>query len=250
MNCKAIIFDVDGTLIPNNRHASPSVAVIEAIRHAQKFIEIIVATSRPYNITKPIIDALNMQGYAIVHGGARIISIEENKIVKEHIINSQDFQKISKILHNKKINFILNDDGQDIKNTDIKKIYKPLIIYTDPVNPMEAKNVEIEIKKLTKLAVHRIISWENGKELLTILNPLATKEHAVKEIEKLLKIKKEDIVGVGDGYNDIPLLLGCGYKIAMGNAVDALKNIADYIAPSVDDDGVVNIINKFVSKYT
>jgi hydroxymethylpyrimidine pyrophosphatase-like HAD family hydrolase len=54
------------------------------------------------------------------------------------------------------------------------------------------------------------------------------------------------MIGVGDGYNDFPLLEACGLKVAMGNALEDLKGIADYIAPSVDEDGVANVIEKFI----
>ena len=40
--------------------------------------------------------------------------------------------------------------------------------------------------------------------------------------------------------------MACGLKVAMGNAVDDLKAIADYIAPTVDEDGVADVINKFI----
>ena len=51
---------------------------------------------------------------------------------------------------------------------------------------------------------------------------------------------------MGDGYNDFPLLMACGLKIAMGNAVPELKAIADFIAPSVEEDGVATVIEKFI----
>ena len=54
------------------------------------------------------------------------------------------------------------------------------------------------------------------------------------------------MIGVGDGYNDFPLLMACGLKVAMGNAVPELKAIADYIAPTVADDGIVDVIKTFV----
>jgi HAD superfamily hydrolase (TIGR01484 family) len=246
MDYKAIIFDIDGTLVLNNKNARPSNAVIEAINRAQEHIEVVIATSRPYKIAEPIINDLNLKGYVIAHGGARIFSIKENKIIKEHLIGMEEFQKVNKILNNKKIGFILNDDGFDKTNLEILNVYKPLTIYTDPMIPLLAEKLETELKTLTNLAICRITSWVEGKELLTISHPQATKEHAVKEISKLLKIKKETIIGVGDGYNDISLLLACGYKIAMGNAVNSLKNIADYIAPSVHEDGVVDVINKYI----
>ena len=74
----------------------------------------------------------------------------------------------------------------------------------------------------------------------------ATKQHGVMEVAQILGIEKEDIIGVGDGYNDFPLLMACGLKIAMGNAVPELKAIADFVAPSVDEDGVAVVIEKFL----
>ena len=65
-------------------------------------------------------------------------------------------------------------------------------------------------------------------------------------VANLLKIKTTEIIGVGDGYNDFPMLLACGLKVAMDNANDDLKAIADYIAPSVDDDGVADVIEKYI----
>ena len=44
----------------------------------------------------------------------------------------------------------------------------------------------------------------------------------------------------------MPLLMACGLKVAMGNGVPELKEIADYVAPSVDEDGISDVIEKFV----
>lgn len=44
----------------------------------------------------------------------------------------------------------------------------------------------------------------------------------------------------------MPLLMACGLRVAMGNAVEDLKAIADYIAPPVENDGVADVIEKFI----
>lgn len=67
---------------------------------------------------------------------------------------------------------------------------------------------------------------------------------------RILGTQTTEIVGVGDSYNGIPLLQGCGLKIAMGNAVEELKVEADYIAPSVDNDGLVDVIEKYFKTRT
>ena len=56
------------------------------------------------------------------------------------------------------------------------------------------------------------------------------------------------MIAIGDGPNDFPMLMAAGFKVAMGNASDDLKAIADYIAPTVEKDGVVDVIEKFILK--
>lgn len=53
---------------------------------------------------------------------------------------------------------------------------------------------------------------------------------------------------VGDGGNDLPLFELAGFKVAMGNAEEVLKKQADWIAPSVDEDGLAVAIKKFILK--
>jgi hydroxymethylpyrimidine pyrophosphatase-like HAD family hydrolase len=54
------------------------------------------------------------------------------------------------------------------------------------------------------------------------------------------------VIAIGDGHNDMPLLEAAGLKVAMGNAPDEVKQLADYVAPSLADDGVAAAIDKFV----
>ena len=52
----------------------------------------------------------------------------------------------------------------------------------------------------------------------------------------------------GDQDNDIEMLLAAGTKVAMGNATEDLKKIADYVTDSVDNDGVVTAVAKFIGE--
>ena len=67
----------------------------------------------------------------------------------------------------------------------------------------------------------------------------------VEFLQKHWGLKKEEILTIGDQNNDIALLQAGGIKIAMGNATDELKEIADYITDSVFNDGFVKAIDKF-----
>ena len=59
-------------------------------------------------------------------------------------------------------------------------------------------------------------------------------------------IKKEETLTIGDHNNDIELLLAGGIKVAMGNATEELKSVADFVTDTVDNDGFVKAIEKFV----
>ena len=74
----------------------------------------------------------------------------------------------------------------------------------------------------------------------------ATKQFGILKIAEILNISTHEIIAVGDGYNDFPLLMAAGFKVAMGNGVEDIKQIANYIAPSVEDDGVADVIERFV----
>lgn len=70
----------------------------------------------------------------------------------------------------------------------------------------------------------------------------ATKEKAIEKILSILSITREDIIAFGDDYTDIGMLQMCGRGVAMGNAIDAVKQIADDIADSNDHDGVAKYL--------
>ena len=65
------------------------------------------------------------------------------------------------------------------------------------------------------------------------------------ELYKLLNIEKNNIISFGDSMNDVPMFEKSGYKIAMKNAKQELKNIADYITEfSNNENGVIEFLKK------
>ena len=73
-----------------------------------------------------------------------------------------------------------------------------------------------------------------------------TKATAVKELARMLGTRPDMMIAVGDSFNDAPLLEICGLSIAMGQAPDEVKAVADFVAPSVDEDGLAVAIEQFV----
>lgn len=72
------------------------------------------------------------------------------------------------------------------------------------------------------------------------------KGQALRQLCAMLQIDPERVLAVGDNDNDIPLLQAAGYGVAMGNASPGLKAVADWIAPSIEEDGAAVALEKFV----
>ena len=79
-----------------------------------------------------------------------------------------------------------------------------------------------------------------------ILNKKASKGQAVQRLAASLQISQHEIMAIGDHPNDLDMVQYAGIGVAMGNAVDEVKKIADYITSTNNEDGVAKAIEKFI----
>jgi len=245
---KAIISDIDETLILAQSHAVPNKRVKEAIQKAiKKGIIFSVASARPYRMLEYLIKELEITSPIILNNGAEIYDTKNNKPIWESSIEFGIALKIlDRIKHYK--NYHVDLSRNDLFNPksllNNEKVFKFVIF---DLKSNEADELISAIQKDFKTVNCSKGGSPNGNDLVVyISNGTATKQHAVQKFAQILSIDTSEIIAIGDHYNDFPLLMACGLKVAMGNAVPELKEIADYIAPTVKEDGVVDVIEKFV----
>jgi Cof subfamily protein (haloacid dehalogenase superfamily) len=254
MQYKALMLDVDGTIIPYEYDALPTKRVKEAIKKAKEKVAVCIVTGRSYKSTKGILNSLNLKdGIAVVDGGAIVIDIETEKILSSNFISEEDVELVLSVFEKESAHLFIKDAKSRL---DIRDHYDPYVqgqkfelvsqFFTDEVFTLEATHGIL--KKLSSPTLTTFRSKHKDPNLygLNIANIHASKLHGVLFVSQKLGINRSEMIGVGDGYNDFPLLEACGLKVAMGNALEDLKGIADYIAPSVDEDGVANVIEKFI----
>ena len=250
---QALFSDVDGTIIPYDYSALPSAKVSKSINNVQDLVFICLVSGRSFTSMKHILDKIKMsKGYAITNNGANVIDISSGKVLYDKPILKKDLITIINTLHEEQIPFYLKENHNDmglLRGYYTSKI-PPISAYMIFTNDdMGLKRIDSVIKKLSiisTISIHKSQHKFPNKYGINITNNEATKLHGISIVKKMLNLSTENIIGIGDGYNDFPLLLACGLKVAMGNAVPELKEIADYIAPSVEEDGVSDVIERFI----
>lgn len=247
MKYRALITDVDGTLVPNKRDGRPSQKVIEAISKAKDVVHVGLATSRPFFLVKDIINMLDLSGPLIISGGTLIYDARSEEILWEKYIDGDTTMKAIDLLVPLKYQIFINDgepEDKFYKKGDV--FHKSHQVGVFDLTDKEADEVIDMLSVIPTLSLHKAPAWTPGKVGVVATHAEATKQHGIFQISKILGIKPEEMIGIGDGGNDLPLLLACGLGVAMGNAVPELKDIADYVAPSVDEDGLAHVIEKFI----
>lgn len=247
MKYRALIVDLDGTVVPQGSEDPPSERVTKAIADAKDKIHVCVATGRPLFAAKHIVDHLQLSGPCIFNNGVQMYDPQKNEIVKEFPLPPSAMPQVLQIFKRHKQEILFFDGTSDVEH-NVQDL--PETVFSVYLSKAPEKLVDIiisELHTILHIETHKMISWKDKKFFsIEVTSNQATKLHGILEIMKILKLKKEEIIGVGDSYNDFPLLMASGLKIAMGNAVPELKAIADFIAPSVEEDGVATIIEKFI----
>ncbi|OGG11596.1 hypothetical protein A2Z00_05205 [Candidatus Gottesmanbacteria bacterium RBG_13_45_10] len=246
MKYKALILDLDDTTVVHGLKSLPSKRVSEAIAKAKERIHVCVATARPKKEALPIFEHLELSGLCIINNGTQIYDPVKRTIIYEKVLDVAVVPAIYERCKRRGIEALVYDGVKDVPYRQGNMPKEVLSVYMPQVPKDQVEDLFKELSMLPGVQVHKLMAWDKTYLALDVTHKEVSKLHGIIEVARILKIGTEEIIGVGDGYNDFPLLLACGLKIAMGNAVPELKAIADFIAPSVDDDGVATVIEKFV----
>lgn len=250
MKYKSLLLDVDGTIVPVGPHTVPSKRVVDSLNQARKVAHVSLASGRCLDWLIEIFQILDLTDPCIINGGSQIIDPKTKKILWERPINKEDAVKVLKIIDKDKIPFVVSDNGIEFENPTQTEFEKPLAIKLSYFDSKEKSDKCLKIlATIPNISAHKTFSWDkdrNYKMDIYITHKEATKHYAAEELARILDIDTSEMIGVGDARNDAPLLNVCGLKVAMGNADDKLKKIAHYIAPTVDEDGVAHVVDKFI----
>jgi len=248
MKSKAIIFDIDGTVVDSAVQKSPTSRTIEAFRKASSDYYLSAATGRPWSFAKNIIDSLTADP-CIVAGGTQIRSADGSVLWQCDIPHEslklvlnilEDYSGHSLLFNDYEESAYLEDKGVKVSELNLDEtIYFLETIFVPDEDAVELKN---KLDKVDGITCTMVTAQRLNTRDLHITHQFATKEHAITELLKILQVDVDKTIGFGDGHNDLHLFAGVKTKVAMGNAVPELKAEADIVIGSVKDDGLAEYL--------
>jgi HAD superfamily hydrolase (TIGR01484 family) len=244
---KALIFDLDGTAIPKRPDGMPSQTVIDAVNAAKKKCHVSIATGRPFELCEDVLAALGIEDVCIVNGGTHLYSAKAKECVWKQEMTSEMLKEV----------FGQLNDFQEYFVADEKRMNRvPLLQYVtdDPIgltcvfstSENDAQKIVSIVQQCKGLCAHAASSWKDGTFDIHISHEQANKKYALESLLSQINVGADEIMVAGDSGNDLPLFAVGGLRVAMGNASQELKDRADWIAPTVDEDGLAVAIEKFI----
>ncbi len=266
---KLIAIDMDGTLLDTNGNLSSE--NIKAVKRAiDNDVKVVFTTGRGIKAISKFINEFGLndkEEYAITNNGVSLYSTKTLKCLKSHLIEGEDLKRLCDLglsfgakLHiydydtegcivleeneftqfERRIGMPTYVDPNFCSKIDEnKKVFK--VLYLSNENRIaEIKN------KIPDFVYEKFVVVRSLPFAVEIFDKNCNKGNAVRDLANMFDISRDKVIAIGDQQNDLEMIKFAGLGVAMGNAINEIKDIADYVTDTNDNDGVAKVINKFV----
>ena len=254
----ALFFDIDGILVSFKTHEIPPSTILALTQAKANGHHVYIATGRPPIIItnlgaiEHLIDGYITTNGALCYVGKELVTcqpIPKSDVMT--VVNDSKARGYSLIVVGQRDVAVLDPTG------DVRRIFQQMLAVKnlDKASPLE-QVLEQDILQLTPFfpadyeqqlmaRLDHCISGRWHPEFTDITANGADKGKGILAIARHDGLDPAHTIAFGDGGNDSSMIRQAGIGIAMGNAIDALKQQADYITTTVDDDGILNALRHF-----
>lgn len=255
-----ICLDIDGTLVDHDGMMTPPMRT--ALRRVGEEQDVVIATGRSIGATLPIVEAAGIErGYAVCSNGAVTVRMDPEAERGYRVVDTRTFQPGHAL---RTLGEVAPDAHYAVEMADgtfhatvgfqdasfgVEAIESDL----DHLMALEAVRVVVHVPDLTPQEFSEVVaeSGVHGVEYsigwtawLDMAAPGISKASALEEIRRGLEVDQARTVAVGDGFNDTEMLTWAGIGIAMGQAPQGVKDVADAVTESVYADGAVLVLEE------
>ncbi|MEG1964297.1 MAG: Cof-type HAD-IIB family hydrolase [Clostridia bacterium] len=268
MKYKMIVSDFDGTLLGDN-HEIPQNNIDAIKKYTERGGKFVIATGRIFSAIIPHIQNLGLQGKIITCQGAVIYDIQTEEIFSYTPLEQAKVLNVIKYLngledkvticmfYENKIFVDKNNEFSlyfgDVLGVTVYETNLPLDEHIKQNNIVPTKLVVlINPKKSTTVSEYCKGAFEgmsfhlSTPFIMEVVNNKASKGKAIESLCNLYNITPDEVIAIGDANNDAPMINFAGLGVAVGNAMQTLKDIADEVTVTNNEGAVATIINEYM----
>ena len=253
---KAIFFDIDGTLVSFKTHCIPDSTLVALDLLRKKGIRLFIATGRQFYSIDNLGDQ-EFDGFVTLNGGYCITG--DQQVIYRHPIEPSDIEALVRYQESVETfpcGLVLDREiYMNYSNETVLELFGMLNFPPQPIRPLReslGQDVYQLIAFFTEGQQERIMSVLPNCEA-TRWNPLfadvvakgSNKAIGIDQMIRHYGISLDETMAFGDGGNDLAMLRHAAIGVAMGNSVDEVREGAEYVTTSVDEDGIYNALKHY-----
>ena len=239
----AMLVDLDGTLMVRDE-ISPRVA--GAVSKVSELIPVSIATGRRASDVKDYAGRLGLTAPQICNGGATLLDPFSGEYLWNSHLRDDVAREIIATLGRHSIPFIATHPRGDAETVCRIRHWDLTRISALDIPEARADELVTMFGAEAGLNVVKVYLHYNGWWAVDFTAAGVHKGAAAIVLAERIGAKPKEFIAAGDSFNDLPMLEIAGLRIAMASAPSAMKEIADYVAPPVEEDGLAVAIEEVV----
>ncbi|MDF2911096.1 MAG: Cof-type family hydrolase [Sporolactobacillus laevolacticus] len=265
---KLIAIDLDGTLLNDEKQISDQTQ--DVLKKAKKQgVKVVLCSGRPLLGIKSYLDLLGLTengDFAITYNGGLVQKTDTGEVISEKVLNRDQVLSIYELSQNL---------GVPMNFIDLKQVYCPPYptdkpsLYSNIMKALPFVDIDIDqipdsfkankaifctdqptldpaIERIPNTYFENYTIMKSRPSLLEVLNKEVDKGKGLQALGSYLGIAPEEMMTLGDEENDLAMIEYAGLGVAMGNAIEPLKKVAQFVTRTNTEDGVAFAVEKFV----
>ena len=264
---KLIALDMDGTLLNPEGQISPRTRDAIAAARAQG-VTVVLASGRPLEGMTPSLAELGLTGqddYVICYNGALVQQVADQRILRSQLLTGSDASAIAHLASELGVNVhgfsvrqgLISPRVSTYTEHESQLIKMPINLVDFATLPADEQIMKVmmidpepqlsrAIAQLPAELYERYTVVRSSPYFLEFTNKRSNKGSGVAALAEHLDLDASQVIAVGDAGNDRHMIEYAGLGVAMGNATDEIKTLAQHTTARNDEDGVARVIEQFI----
>ena len=266
MTYKMIVLDLDDTLLRDDQTISPRTK--QALMDAQeRGVKVVLASGRPTFGMQHIAEELSLAeygSYILSFNGGKIINCKTREEIFSSTLPHEEVHGLYDLSRREGVHIhkyvgdeIVTEDDNEFTSIESELTGLPIKVvdsFKEAVSEPVVKALMVYEPEKLKLVETMLQEELNGRFSIMRSKPYfleftelgVTKGTSLKQLIDACGIKREEVIAIGDSYNDQEMIEFAGLGVAMGNANDDIKAIADYVTDTNMNDGIAKVVEEFI----